>query len=252
MAKKYTLAGTVVSIGTTADIDFTTDESALTAFAADTYTRIGGTETISDFGDTASDVTFTGLEDSRTEHLKGSTDGGSIEITCADDTTDAGQIAVLAAASPTDQGEYNIKLEYQNGDTGYLKGPIMGFSRVNGTGPNNVAKRKFSIGNNHGEKLALAAGAGTAPAFTSAPTISGTATVGQTLTAATGTVTGTPTPGKTWQWYRDGLAIPGATGTTYLLVSGDLAKAITVEETATNSAGVARAISEPTDDVAGA
>jgi len=250
MAKKYTLAGTIVSIGTTADVDFTSNETALTDFAGDTFTKIGGTETISDFGDTASDVTFTGLEDSRTEHLKGSTDGGSIEITCADDTTDAGQIAVALAAAPTDQGEYNIKLEYQNGDVGYLKGPIMGFSRVNGTGPNNVAKRKFSIGNNHGEVLALAAGAGTAPAFTSAPTIAGTETVGEVLTATTGTVTGSPAPNKTWQWYRDGIAIAGATATTYTLVVGDATHAITVEETATNSAGVARAISEPTSDIA--
>ncbi len=102
---------------------------------ADAYTKIGGTETISDFGDTATDVTFTGVEDSRTEHLKGSTDGGSLEITCADDTTDPGQILVKAASAPTDQNEYNIKLEYQNGDVGYIKGPIMGFSRVNGDRP---------------------------------------------------------------------------------------------------------------------
>lgn len=156
MASKYTLAGTVVSIGTTAAIDFTSATTAKTAFAADTYTVIGGTETISDFGDTATDVSFTGLGDSRTEHLKGSTDGGTLEITCADDTTDAGQAAVLAASSPTDQGEYNLKIAYQNGDVGYIKGPIMGFSRVNGTGPNNVAKRKFTIGNNHGETLVLA------------------------------------------------------------------------------------------------
>jgi hypothetical protein len=117
---------------------------------------------------------------------------------------------------------------------------------VNGTGPNNVAKRKFSIGNNHGEKLSLGAGAGTAPAFTSAPTIAGTETVGEVLTATTGTVTGSPMPTKTWQWYRDGIAISGANAATYTLVGGDATHALTVEETATNSAGVSRAISDAT------
>ncbi len=153
---EYTLAGTVVSLGTTAAVDFTSDASAATAFAADTYTVIGGTETLGDFGDTAADVTFTGLGDSRTKHFKGSTDGATWDITCADLTTDPGQVAVKAAAIPTDQGEYNLKVEWQNGDVGYIKGPIMGFSRVNGTGPNNVAKRKMTIGNNHGEILVLA------------------------------------------------------------------------------------------------
>lgn len=148
----YTLAGTVVSIGTSLAVDFSGDEAAVvTAFALDTYVPIAETETISDFGDTAADVAFTGLGDARTRHLKGSTDGGVATITCADEPTDAGQTAVKAAAAPTNQDEYNVKFEWKNGDVSYIRGPVMSFTRINGSGPNNVAKRSFGISNSYGE-----------------------------------------------------------------------------------------------------
>ncbi|TPM39377.1 hypothetical protein FJ951_27100 [Mesorhizobium sp. B2-2-3] len=148
----YTLAGTKVSIGTSAVIDFTGTETEILAdFALDTYKLIAETETISDFGDTAADVAFTALADARTRHLKGSTDGGVATITCADMPTDLGQIAVKAAAAPTNQAEFNIKFEWKNGDVSYIRGPVMSWSRVNGTGPNNVAKRSFGVSNSYGE-----------------------------------------------------------------------------------------------------
>lgn len=154
----YTLAGTKVSIGTSAAVDFTgTETEILAAFALDTYTEIAETETISDFGDTASDVAFTALRDARTRHLKGSTDGGMATITCADMPDDDGQAAVKAAAAPTNQNEFNIKFEWPNGDVGYIRGPVMSWSRVNGTGPNNVAKRSFGVSNSYGEFIDPAA-----------------------------------------------------------------------------------------------
>jgi hypothetical protein len=152
----YSLAGTTVSIGTTATIDFSTESAARTAFAADTYVPIAECETISDFGDTAADVPFTSLTDARTRHLKGSTDGGSAEITCAEVSTDAGQAAVKAASAAGHQDEYNIKFAWPNGDVGYIRGPVMAWSRVNGTGPDNVMKRQFAVSNNYGEIVVLA------------------------------------------------------------------------------------------------
>jgi hypothetical protein len=152
----FSLAGTKVYIGTTAAVDFTSEASALTDFQADTYTKIAKTETLSDFGDEASDVSFTGMEDSRTVHIKGSTDGGMPEITCAEVSDDAGQQAVKAAAAPDVKDEYNFKFEWPNGDTGYLRGQVFSWSRVNGSGPNNVMKRSFKIGNNYGEIVDLA------------------------------------------------------------------------------------------------
>ena len=57
-------------------------------------------------------------------------------------------------------------------------------------------------------------------------TISGTAAVGETLTATFGTgVTGTV------QWYRDGVEISGETNLTYVLTSDDLGTTITAHST---------------------
>jgi hypothetical protein len=62
--------------------------------------------------------------------------------------------------------------------------------------------------------------------------ISGTAAYGQVLTAVPSLAnTGTPT----YQWKRNGIAISGATGTTYTLVSADIRANITVSATATGA-----------------
>lgn len=73
------------------------------------------------------------------------------------------------------------------------------------------------------------------PINTVAPAITGTARVGQTLTSTTGTWGGTPTYKR--QWYAGGVAISGATSATYIPVTGDIGKTITVVVTATNVQG---------------
>ena len=67
----------------------------------------------------------------------------------------------------------------------------------------------------------------------STPTITGTTTVGSTLTAHPGTWTAGAT--LTYQWYRSGTAISGATASTYKLTSTDQGKAITVTVTGKRS-----------------
>ncbi|MBG6059200.1 putative cell wall-binding protein/peptidoglycan/xylan/chitin deacetylase (PgdA/CDA1 family) [Cryobacterium sp. MP_M5] len=62
------------------------------------------------------------------------------------------------------------------------------------------------------------------------PTITGTATVGQILTAVPGAWTPTTTT-FTYQWLRAGTDIVGATAATYTLVAADLGKAISVRVT---------------------
>lgn len=94
-----------------------------------------------------------------------------------------------------------------------------------------------------------------APTITTNPTISGTAKVGETLTATAGDTTGTPPPTSTLQWQRsdNGTSgwsdISGATGTTYVLVSADESKFLRVEQTATNIEGSATATSASTSQV---
>lgn len=97
-----------------------------------------------------------------------------------------------------------------------------------------------------------------APTITTNPTISGTAKVGQTLTATAGDTTGTPAPTSTLQWQRsdNGTSgwtnISGATGTNYTAVSADETKYLRVEQTATNIEGSATATSASSAQVAAA
>ncbi len=90
------------------------------------------------------------------------------------------------------------------------------------------------------------------PANTELPTITGTAQVGETLTASEGTWTGTPTPTYSYQWEADGVDIVGATDATYVLTAAEEGTVITVTVTATNSAGSASATSAGTEAVTAA
>lgn len=82
------------------------------------------------------------------------------------------------------------------------------------------------------------------PVITAAPAITGTAKVGQTLTSSTGTWSGSPTYAR--QWFAGGTAIAGATAATYVPVTGDIGKTITVRVTATNDKGSVSATSAAT------
>ncbi len=66
------------------------------------------------------------------------------------------------------------------------------------------------------------------------PSISGTAQVGQTLTANSGTWSPSGTS-QARQWLANGSPISGATGTTYTVQAGDLGKTITVRVTSSKA-----------------
>jgi hypothetical protein len=89
------------------------------------------------------------------------------------------------------------------------------------------------------------------PANTSAPVVSGTAREGETLTASTGSWSGSPTSfGYQWQLSGDGGAswadIAGATGTSYVLTPADVGSVVRVVVTASNAGGSGTASSAPT------
>jgi hypothetical protein len=96
-----------------------------------------------------------------------------------------------------------------------------------------------------------AAHVATIPRSTVAPTITGTATAGQTLTVTNGTWAGNAAT-YTRQWLRDGATIGGATATTYVLQSADVGHVITCRVTATNSTGAVSATSNATASIAAA
>ncbi len=83
---------------------------------------------------------------------------------------------------------------------------------------------------------------GAAPVNTVLPTISGVLTIAQILTATNGTWTNSPTS-YTYQWKRNGVAIGGATSSTYTTVVADSGATITVTVTASNASGSTSATS---------
>jgi hypothetical protein len=96
-----------------------------------------------------------------------------------------------------------------------------------------------------------------APVSTAPPTISGTPTVGQTLTASNGSWSNAPTA-YAYQWLRCNgggnscVSIANATEKTYALVAADAGQTLRVRVTATNTDGSAAAESAATDQVAAA
>ncbi len=88
----------------------------------------------------------------------------------------------------------------------------------------------------------------TPPVNIDLPSIGGSFQVGEVLIASQGSWTQFPT-GYTYQWNRGGVAISGATSSSYTLVSADYNTIITVTVTATNSAGSTNATSDPTSQI---
>ncbi|ADB52677.1 hypothetical protein Cwoe_4263 [Conexibacter woesei DSM 14684] len=76
-----------------------------------------------------------------------------------------------------------------------------------------------------------------APAPTAAPRVTGSATVGGTLTCAPGRWSGAPTS-LAYQWLRDGAPIAGASAATYRLVRADTGARVSCRVLAANAAGV--------------
>jgi hypothetical protein len=83
----------------------------------------------------------------------------------------------------------------------------------------------------------------TIPQNTSLPTVSGSAAVGQTLAATTGSWAGSPTASYSFQWQRCDQAlrscsnIPGATLNRYVVAAADVGTRLRVVVQATNAAG---------------
>ena len=85
---------------------------------------------------------------------------------------------------------------------------------------------------------------GSKPVPTRAPEVSGTPSVGSTLTCSQGTWTGVPAPEFAYQWLRNGLAIASALTSSYVVVEADGGQAISCQVTAANSLGSGSAVSK--------
>jgi hypothetical protein len=121
-------------------------------FAALAWVEVGLIETLGEYGDESSPVTFAAIGDGRTRKAKGSRDAGMMAVTVGRDATDVGQQA-LAAAERT-YNNYAFKVVLPNrltvsgtDEINYFRGLVM--SRKKNVGGNdNVVRDTYNIGVN--------------------------------------------------------------------------------------------------------
>lgn len=184
---------------------------------------------------------------------KGLHDAGSPTVNVARIPSDPGQIIMRAAAKQN----FNYAFKVVRNDPAIIGGtPTILYNRGIVTGPTRPNGKNedfdlevFTIGLNQEEVVVDPTAGGVAPTNTVVPTITGTAQVGATLTASNGTFTGDAVIAYAYQWYAGGVAIAGATANTYVPVTGNIGKIITVRVSATNASGAASAFSAPTTAV---
>ena len=161
-------------------------------------------------------------------------------------------------------GLSNVQYEYQwlADDTAIAGANALTYTLVAADEGKAISVRvSFSDDAGHDETLTSGAtdAAAAAPAAnnlaTGAPTISGTAQVGETLTADKSGIAdadGLANATFSYQWLADDAAIAGATGSTYTLVAEDEGKTITVQVSFTDDAGHDETLTSGATDAAAA
>lgn len=185
------------------------------------------------------------------QKAKGMTDAGGGDLECARLPTDPGQIILRAAAAGDNNNNYAFKELRSDGPVGgtgtifYNRGLVTGPKRPGGRNED-FDLEVFTLGFQQEEIVVAPSSAGVAPFVTAVPAITGTATVGQTLTCSTGTWSGDATITYAYQWYANNIAISGANASTFVLTSAQLGKRMTARVNATNLSGSASSTTAPT------
>ena len=124
----------------------------LTELKALTYVEIGLVESLGEFGDEASAVTFAALGDGRIRKAKGARDAGMMAITVAHTPEDTGQAAIEAAEQTNNNYAFKVVLPDSPANdwsdtTIYFRGLVM--SRRKNIGTNdNVIRNTYNVGVN--------------------------------------------------------------------------------------------------------
>jgi hypothetical protein len=145
-----TTSGAKVYIATGANANSRPTDA--TAYAALTWTEVKLVESIGEYGDSSSEVTFNSLSEGRVRKVKGPRDAKSVPIVVGYDPLDPGQIAMIAAEKT--KFHYNIRITYDDArdtndtpSTDYFGGLVMSAAK-NGGSADDVTKRTFNIGIN--------------------------------------------------------------------------------------------------------
>lgn len=223
----------------------------LAGFNALTWVEVKGLGNLGETGKSTNILTYPTWSDSVTQKAKGLTDAGSPTVECARIPTDPGQIILRTAGAVGNNSNYAFKILRSDGASGatgtiqYNLGLVAGPTRPNGANED-FDLEVFTLALQQEELVVAPTSGGVAPYVTAVPAITGTATVGQTLTLGNGTWSGDATITYTYDWFANNVQISGAAVSTYVLTSAESGKRITGRVTATNSAGSAYSTTAPT------
>lgn len=220
-----------------------------------TWVEIKGIGNLGETGKATNILTYPTWGESVVQKGKGLTDAGSPTLEVARIPTDPGQIILRNASAVGNNDNYAFKIQRADGTNGatgsimYNRGMVTGPTRPNGSNED-FDVEVFTLALQQEEIVVNPASGGVAPYVTAIPAITGTATVGQTLTCSTGTWSGDATITYAYAWYANNILITGASAATYVLTSSEVGKRVTARVTATNAAGTASATTAPTAAVA--
>jgi hypothetical protein len=129
-----------------------TDSAIITAAEALAWVEVGETEDLGEFGDEASEITFTALKNRRVRKFKGTFNGGTVTVQTGSDPEDEGQQAMIAAFASDLDYPFKIELNDQITEAGtptilYFIGKVMS-KRRNVGNVENVVRQSFPIGVN--------------------------------------------------------------------------------------------------------
>lgn len=218
------------------------------------WVLIDGVGNLGETGKSTNILTYSTWETSVSDKAKGITDAGSPTLEVARDPKDKGQEILRQAGKVGNNNKYAFKIlrsDQEIGGTGtiqYNRGLVAGPTRPNGQNED-FDLEVFTLGLVQ-EEIVVAPTTGVdAPVLTAAPSISGTEQTGQTLTCSSGTFTGGETIEYSYQWYANGLAVAGATESTYVLKESDKDKVFMCRVMAKNAGGYAQGFSNTTAKV---
>lgn len=148
MGDIITASGTRVYIGPAVT---STSADTLAEFEAISgWTEIGLIESVGEFGDMSSDVTFAAIGDGRMRHTKGARDAGTMTLTCGHDPIDAGQLALEVAEATSDRYAFRVVLpdspSASYSDSQYYFRGLVRSKRKNIGSNDNVVRNTYEIG----------------------------------------------------------------------------------------------------------
>lgn len=236
-----------VSSTNVADIDM--DQAD---FEAVTWVEVGGIGNVGETGLKTNLLNYDTWNTNVIQKSKGTSDAGTPDVECARKPTDPGQIILRTAGAPTVTLNYAFKMIRNDatvlngtGTIIYNRGLVAGPRRPNGKNED-FDLEVFTLGLQQQEVVVAPGAGGVAPEYTALPAITGTIEVGETATCSTGTATGDAVITYLYQWFAGGVAIAGATASTFDITGTQLGKKLQTRVTAVNASGTAQAWSNLT------